>query len=103
MITSDQLLNSLPNVERTPFVENSVRDAYSREIENISYYTKNAVNPSVGFDTFRQSGNQFIAEFWVNDLVLEKKNQYNWHMQNTSQWLYAGCILLQDGKVSTHH
>ena len=52
---------------------------------------------------FRQAGEQFIWEFYVNNLSLPKTDAINWHGQYTSQWLYAGAILLQNGQVSTHH
>jgi hypothetical protein len=51
---------------------------------------------------FRQAGSQYIAEWAINDLRKEYKERYNWHMQNTSRWLYAGGLLVQDGRVSIH-
>lgn len=49
---------------------------------------------------------QIIAEFFCNDLAKpDDPNQVNWHGQNVSRWMTAGCILVdgRDGKVSTHH
>jgi len=54
------------------------------------------------FAPFRKSGSQYIAEWAVNDYRKEYKNVVNWHGQNTSRWLYAGCLLVQDGRVSIH-
>ncbi len=62
-----------------------------------------AKEPQVVFQDFRKAGEQYIWEFYVNDLAKPRTDQVNFHMQNTSQWLYAGCILLQGGRVSTHH
>lgn len=59
--------------------------------------------PQVIFNQMRKSGTQYIWEFYVNDLAKPRGDSINWHGQNTSQWLYAGCILLQDKKVSRHH
>jgi hypothetical protein len=54
------------------------------------------------FFPFRLSGSQYIAEWSVSDMRKEFKNTMNWHGQNTSRWLYAGCLLVQDGRVSIH-
>ena len=60
-------------------------------------------NAQVVLNDFRQAGSQYIWEFYVNNLAMPSGNDINWHGQNTSQWDYAGCILLQDGRVSLHH
>lgn len=54
------------------------------------------------FVPFRLSGSQYVAEWSVSDLRKEYKETTNWHGQNTSRWLYAGCLLVQDGRVSIH-
>ena len=46
---------------------------------------------------------QYVMQFEVFDASRPRSNAYNFHGQNTSQWIYAGCILYQDGSVSTHH
>jgi len=46
---------------------------------------------------------QYIMEFEVFDRAKPRGNSCNWHGQNTSQWVYAGAIVYQDGRVSTHH
>ena len=51
-------------------------------------------------------GGQAICEFAVLDRTKrDNSDQVNWHLQNTSQWVYAGAIVisLDDGRVSTHH
>jgi len=54
------------------------------------------------FAPFRQTGSQYIAEWAVSNRRKEYKETINWHGQNTSQWLYAGAMLVQDGRVSIH-
>lgn len=54
------------------------------------------------FVPFKVSGSQYIAEWAVSNRRKERKEKINWHGQNTSQWLYAGCLLVQDGRVSIH-
>ena len=60
--------------------------------------------PTIDFSfvPFHQSGSQYIAEWAVSNRKKEHKESINWHGQNTSQWLYAGCLLVQDGRVSIH-
>lgn len=99
----EELLNSLPSDQKTEDVIKDLKYWYEQEVKMLNEYSKNAQEPSVGLFPFNKSGSQYIAEFWVNDMSKPKKEEYNWHLQNTSQWLYAGCILLQDGRVSTHH
>lgn len=53
---------------------------------------------------YRKAGDQYIWEVYVNDLAKDNiPTKVNWHLQNTSQWVYAGGILLENGKVSRHH
>jgi len=99
----EELLNSLPSDQKTQDVIKDLKYWYEREVKILNECAKNAQEPSIGLFLFNKSGDQFISEFWVNDLAKPKKEEYNWHLQNTSQWLYAGCILIQDGRVSTHH
>jgi hypothetical protein len=66
-----------------------------------------AKQPEVRFSAqFRRAGSQHILEFEVFDRARpERDGAYNWHGQNTSQWVYAGCILWddEDNRISTHH
>lgn len=56
--------------------------------------------PSVGGSA---ESPQYIWHFSVSDEAKERDPlQINWHGQNTSQWVYAGAIVLQDGEVSVH-
>jgi hypothetical protein len=54
------------------------------------------------FVKFRTAGSQYIAEWSVSDHRIIRKDTMNWHGQNTSQWLFAGCLLVADGRVSIH-
>ena len=73
------------------------------EAFNMMSYAKDANEPQIVFNEMRKAGDQYIWEFYVNELARPRENSYNWHGQNTSQWLYAGCILLDHKRVSTHH
>jgi len=77
--------------------------AVSCELMAMIRCASKARQPSMTLANYRKAGSQYIWEFWVNDLVIPQKDEYNWHSQNTSQWQYAGAILVQDGRVSTHH
>ena len=46
----------------------------------------------VNFSVFRgyPGDRQLIADVNVSDRSIPVGNSYNWHLQNTSQWLFAG-------------
>ena len=54
------------------------------------------------FTDFQRAGSQYIAEWAVSDARKERREAINWHGQNTSQWVYAGALCVQDGMVSIH-
>jgi len=110
------LFNSLPMRYRSNKVKAQLEDAYKRELRSMGYHAarvKKAKRPFSArmflFD--KRGGTQIIAEFWVKDLNEPVRGEYNWHLQNISQWVYAGCILFdvsafQEGReyiISTHH
>ena len=101
--TLADLLESLPADQTTDDLISEIKSAYAIELCRLIEYAKQAEKPMISLQPFRKQGAQFISEFWVNDLAKPKQEKYNWHGQNTSQWLYAGCILVQDGQVSQHH
>ena len=104
MISSfDTLIASLPEEVINGKFKQELKKAYDYEVEMIKTYAKQAKQPETILLPFQHSNSQFIAKFWVNDLSIPVENRYNWHLQNTSQWLYAGCILVQNGRVSLHH
>ena len=98
-----ELFESLRKEDQTEAIERKLRDYYQYEINNLMYYAMSAKKPSIYMGLFVKQGSQYIADLSVSDLYLEKQETYNWHLQNTSQWKYVGCILVQDGEVSTHH
>ena len=88
------------------FPEADLRNAYETEVKMMLRYALQAKEPRVILSPFRNAGSQFISEFEVLDLFKDNNpGQMNWHGQNTSQWVYAGCILYDrvDNRVSRHH
>ena len=88
------------------FPELDLRTAYDTEVKLMVRYALGAVNPDMVLHPFRNAGSQLISEFEVFDRLKEDNpSQMNWHGQNTSQWVYAGCILYDrvDNRVSRHH
>jgi hypothetical protein len=88
--------------------EEQLKNAYEREVARCSDYAK-TVEKSGGDCIVRMIGfsggpSRCQNLFEVINTKTEKKEQYNWYGQNTSQWVYAGCIAVsEDGYVSTHH
>ena len=104
--TYKQLCESLsPEVQQSLRGEEweRLRGVYERELAMLIMYAAEAAEPQIVLTTFHQSGRQSIAEFWVNDLARPRLSQINWHGQNTSQWRYAGALLIDGGRVSAHH
>jgi hypothetical protein len=99
----EELVASLPPEILSDKIREDLSNKYNKELISIDFYEKKAKEPQSHMSLFRKSGSQYIAEFFVNDLSKTVGNSFNWHLQNTSQWLYAGCILVADGEVSTHH
>ena len=98
------ILNKVPEADQ-PKGEEEAKFWRSVAFE-LSELLKNAAHaqdPQIVFNDFRTAGSQYIWEFYVNDLIKPREDKINWHGQNVSQWNYAGCILLQGGKVSLHH
>lgn len=75
----------------------------AEELQNMIMSANSASNPSIKMNDMRKADNQYIWEFYVNDLDRPRENSYNWYFQNTSQWVYAGAIVLEEGEVSAHH
>ena len=101
--TLSDLLESLPEEQKTNDLIGELRTAYALEVTRLIEYAKQAEKPNIFLQPFTKQGDQFIAVFSVNDLAKPKEEKYNWHGQNMSQWVYAGCICVQDGEVSLHH
>ncbi len=112
----DDLLASLPAEFRSQKVKEQLKRAYDVESKRINEYVHDlncqGKQSSAAMYLFRKGGgSQWLAEFAVNDLSIPRSNSYNWHLQNTSQWVYAGCILFDERSfkedsewvISTHH
>jgi hypothetical protein len=105
IISFDKLLEGLHgNIPDKKVIH--LREAYDTEVTMMAKYALKARLPEIILSPFRLAGTQHIAEFEVKDLAKESNpGEVNWHMQNTSQWVYAGCILYdeRDNRVSRHH
>jgi len=112
----DDLLASLPMEFRSEKVKEQLQRAYDVESKRINEYADRLNAEKKDFSAvlyfFRKGGgSQWVAEFAVNDLSIPRTNSYNWHCQNVSQWVYAGCILFDERRfkddeeyiISTHH
>ena len=95
--TLQQLLESLPEDQRE-LVKEDLEQRYHHVCKRLAEYMQYERHLNI----FVQSGSQWIADFEVRDPSKPALNQYNFHLQNTSQWVWAGCILVQDGQVSIH-
>lgn len=73
------------------------------ELATMAFYATRAKKPQIILSEGRVAGSQYIYEFAVSDLEKPVEDKFNWHGQEISQWCYAGCIMVQDGKISTHH
>ena len=79
--------------------EEVVRQAYNRVVSILDDFTPQD-SPEKDVDVYLgvfqdTGGRQLIAEGSVSDRKRPVLNQYNWHLQNTSQWLFA-CGLVYD-------
>ncbi len=98
------ILDKVPESARPKDLEEiKFWDLVFYELEQMVKFAAGAAEPQIVLENLRTAGEQYIWEFFVNDLAKPKREEYNWHLQNTSQWRYAGCILLEGGRVSTHH
>ena len=101
---------TFPNLEdQCKLVASEHRATFVREVERELLYcvqaAQEAVRPRVLFSPVREAGSQIILEFAVFDLEEPFESSYNWHGQNTSQWMYAGAVVYnkESGRVSSHH
>ncbi len=98
-----ELIKNIPEEDLSIEIYQTICYHFALELSYIFEIANKIEKPSITFLPFKKSGEHFMAEFWLNDLSLSKKDQYNFYGQNTSQWKYAGCIRYKDNKVSTHH
>ena len=118
IVKFDRLVEQLPDgqlVQASDYdqemdytVKDSLRVWYLRELGMMQRYwdetVENGGRPDVIWSEFRQAGSQWISEFQLfNRAKPNNPEDINFHGQNTSQWNYAGCILVDGNRVSTHH
>lgn len=101
-IPSIEKMMELIPVEDRPNLDD-FRKTLAWELSVMASYAAEAEEPWIGLGEGRTAGSQYIFEFAVKDFKKPVKNEHNWHGQNTSQWKYDGCIMVQRGEVSTHH
>ena len=99
--TLEDLINELPEEGREK-VEKELTENYKHVLRMMERYAKDGVDPLMILSPWKKAKTQWIAEFEVRDKNRPVDNKYNWRGQNVSQWLFAGCILVQDGEVSIH-
>jgi len=99
-----ELIESLPE-ELADKIMEKLLIRYHHVMHIFSSYVKNAKNPHVALNKFEGDGTmegEYIAFWEVRDLNKPIKDTYNFHGQNTSQWVYAGCIRVCGDSVSIH-
>lgn len=109
---------SLPEEFHTEDVLRQLHYWYHREIEQLARYVLQLTRNDKPYYAFfgridpNMGGSQMIANFSVKDLDKQDDPQkVNWHLQNTSQWVYAGGLVVDkhaiargdERVVSTHH
>ena len=104
--TIRELIHSINGISLTEETIDEITKYYAYEMSSLFSYANNAKEAMITMELFTKQGSQWIAGFSVKDLAKQNDpNCLNFHLQNTSQWCYAGCILYdeRDGRVSTHH
>jgi len=101
----NELFGALPEDQRTREVREALDTVYQFELKMLLLYAlhPDCVEPLIALNPWRRAGAQWIAEFHVSDLSRKATADMNWHGQNTSRWCYAGAIVVEAGRVSTHH
>jgi len=100
-------IKKLPNTrDSDPMCRDQFLQCFRRELSWCVAEALRATEGEVLFSDLQvpsQANGQYSMNFEVFDRSRAQRNAFNFHGQNTSQWLYAGCILYQEGEVSTHH
>ena len=97
----EKMMDLIP-VEDRPDLDR-FQETVAWELAVMASYASEAKKPRIELSEGRLAGTQYIFEFAVGDAEIPRKDEVNWHGQNTSQWKYAGCIMVQNKIVSTHH
>lgn len=98
-----EALKGVPEEKRAE-VEIKFWSHLSYELRELLLASTRAQGEAEVFLDMRQAGEQYLWEFSVNDLDKPRDpHSSNWHGQNTSQWVYAGALMVHDDRVSCHH
>lgn len=90
------LYNSLPAEFRSNEAWNNLVGVYSKVVLGLipSAMAERTIKPQLYMSLFRDTGGrQLICNWSCSDLSRPVQNTYNWHLQETSQWIYAGAIV----------
>uniref|UniRef100_A0A6M3LDM7 Uncharacterized protein n=1 Tax=viral metagenome TaxID=1070528 RepID=A0A6M3LDM7_9ZZZZ len=107
VVSYKDLLDSLPD-EIADVVKEELLNKYLYLVSRLEVESQRAKKPRVILNAFNHKNDldpklQRIANFEVRDENKElDMNRINWHGQFTSQWVWAGCILVQDNHISIH-
>ena len=104
--TIHELVRSIDGINLTEEAIDEITKYYAYEMSNLFNYAYNAKEAMITMELFSKQGSQWIAGFAVKDLQKQNNpDSLNFHLQNTSQWCYAGAMVYdeRDGRVSTHH
>jgi len=107
VVSFQELLDSLPESLRDT-VKDKLFYRYLYVIGMMNRYGSQAKNPIATLNRFPESrtndpNEQYIAGFELKDVTkTDDPSKINFHGQNTSQWITAGCIMVQGNEVSIH-
>lgn len=101
----EEIFHSLPVEFQTDQVLDDLVSIYDRAVGMMCQYAKDVKNVELRLSLFQETGgHQLIATGEVLDLDKKIGDSYNWHLQNTSQWVFAfGLVFdIRDSKFSMH-
>ncbi len=99
------LFTTLPAEWQTEGLREALLTAYRSELHCLvnAALHPDCREPRLVMRPWRETGTQWICEFWVADAATAWTPVHNFHGQNTSQWRYGGAIVFCKGEISTHH
>jgi len=105
IVGRNELVDSIPwGFNKDEIVEKKVLKAYMKELSYIIKIAQQGEKEGHEISVIFNKFDGYTAFFSVSAIDKPVKDEYNWFGQNTSRWLYAGCIQVnKDGSVSTHH
>jgi len=94
--TARELYDSLPIEFHNAECWQGLVNVWSRVITMFipDIMRESTVRPQLYMSLFQDMGGyQLICDWACSDLNKPRGNAYNFHLQNTSQWVYAGAII----------